>query len=418
MTGDLNMATRARPSLTTLILVALVAGLLVGAVAPGPSAHLAVVSRLFVRLLQMLVAPLVFSTLAAGLASMARAAALRRIAVGALVYFVAATLVAALVGVAAAHALAPFVPVAPPAGVHAAPPVPADAPSFADTLIPSSIVAAMADNNLLAVVFFTVLFALAVRATGDEAGAPLRRLLDSLAAAMLKLTAGVMWTAPVAVFAASAAVVAGSGGAGLRAFLALLVVGYVAILGFGVVLVAASSVAGRFGAAGFLRALASPLVLAFSTASGAAALPGAMEALERWGASRRLISFVLPLGYSFNLTGTAVYLPLVTLFWARLNGIALGWGDQAMLVATVLVVVRGLPPVPRALFLVWGGILAQFHLPPEGLVIMLGIDPLLDMARTVVNVGGNGLAVATLARLDREGGAPTPVPAARDQGGA
>ncbi len=403
MTGEPHMATRVRPSLTTLILVALVAGLLVGAVAPGPSAHLAIVSRLFVRLLQMLVAPLVFSTLAAGLASMARAAALRRIAVGALVYFVAATLVAALVGVAAAHALAPLVPVAPPAGVHAAPPVPADAPSFADTLIPSSIVAAMADNNLLAVVFFTVLFALAVRATGDEAGAPLRRLLDSLAAAMLKLTAGVMWTAPAAVFAASAAVVAGSGGAGLRAFLALLVVGYAAILGFGVVLVAASSVAGRFGAAGFLRALASPLVLAFSTASGAAALPGAMESLERWGASRRLISFVLPLGYSFNLTGTAVYLPLVTLFWARLNGIALGWGDQAMLVATVMVVVRGLPPVPRALFLVWGGMLAQFHLPPEGLVIMLGIDPLLDMARTVVNVGGNCLAVATLARLDREG---------------
>ena len=208
-------------------------------------------------------------------------------------------------------------------------------------------------------------------------------------------------TAPVAVFAASAAVVAGSGGAGLRAFLALLVAGYAAILGFGALLLVASSQAGRFGAAGFVRALASPLLLAFSTASGAAALPGAMEALERWGASRRSISFVLPLGYSFNLTGTSVYLPLVTLFWAQLNGVALGWADQAMLVATVLVVVRGLPPVPRALFLVWGGILTQFHLPPEGLVIMLGIDPLLDMARTVVNVGGNCLAVATLARLDR-----------------
>ncbi len=401
MAGDFDMAIRTRPSLTTLILTALATGLAAGAVAPGPAAHLTVVSRLFVRLLQMLVAPLVFSTLAAAIAATARAAALRRIAVGALVYFVAATLVAALVGLAAAHALAPFVPVAPPAGVGAAPPAAAGAPSFADTLIPSSIVQAMAENNLLAVVFFTVLFALAVRAVGDEAGAPLRRLLESLAAVMLRLTAGVMWTAPVAVFAASAAVVAGSGGAGLRAFLALLVAGYVAILGFGVLLLVASSQVGRFGAAGFVRALASPLVLAFSTASGAAALPGAMEALERWGASRRSISFVLPLGYSFNLTGTAVYLPLVTLFWAKLNGVALGWADQAMLVATVLLVVRGLPPVPRALFLVWGSILTQLHLPPEGLVIMLGIDPLLDMARTVVNVGGNCLAVATLARLDR-----------------
>ncbi len=392
---------RSRLSLTTLILVALVAGLVAGAVAPGPSAHLTVVSRLFVRLLQMLVAPLVFSTLAAGIAASARTASLRRIAAAALVYFVAATFVAALVGLAAGHALAPFVPVAPPAGVAPAPLSPAVAPSFADTLIPSSIVQAMAENNLLAVVFFTVLFALAVRAIGDDKAEPVRRLLDSLAAVMLRLTTGVMWTAPVAVFAASAAVVAGSGGAGLRAFLALLVAGYAAILGFGALLLVVSSRAGRFGAAGFVRALASPLLLAFSTASGAAALPGAMEALERWGASRRSISFVLPLGYSFNLTGTSVYLPLVTLFWAQLNGVALGWADQAMLVATVLVVVRGLPPVPRALFLVWGGILTQFHLPPEGLVIMLGIDPLLDMARTVVNVGGNCLAVATLARLDR-----------------
>jgi proton glutamate symport protein len=389
-----------RLSLTSLILAALVLGAVLGTVAPAPAAALAGVSRLFVRLLQMLVAPLVFSTLAAGIAGGAKAGSLKRLVLGALGYFAGATVLAATVGLAAGNLLLPFVPVSPPAGVSPAPPAPADVPSFADTLIPASVVRAMADNNLLAVVFFTVLFALALRAVDDDTGGPVRRLLDSLAAVMMRLTSGVMWTAPVAVFAASAAVVATTGGPGLRAFLALVVASYAAILGFGLLLLVISSSVGRFGMIAFVRAVGGALLLAFTTASSAAALPGAMEELERWGASRRTISFVLPLGFSFNLTGTAVYLPLATLFWAGLNGIALDWRAQLMLLATVLIVIRGLPPIPRALFLVWGGMLAQLGLPPEGVVIMLGIDPLLDMARTLVNLGGNCLAVATLDRFD------------------
>jgi len=393
------MPTR-RPSLTSLILAALVTGATFGAIAPGPAAMLGGVSRLFVRLLQMLVAPLVFSTLAAGVAGGARTGSFRRLIVGAVIYFAFATLLAATVGLVAGNLLLPYVPASPPAGVTAPLQTSAELPSFADTLIPASVVRAMADNNLLAVVFFTVLFALALRAVDDETAAPVRRLLDSLAAVMMRLTSGVMWTAPVAVFAASAAVVATTGEAGLRAFLALVMASYAAILGFGVLLLVASSRVGGFGMIGFVRAVGSALLLAFTTASSAAALPGAMEELERWGATRRTISFVLPLGFSFNLTGTAVYLPLVTLFWAGLNGVALDGYAQLALLGAVLVVIRGLPPIPRALFLVWGGLLAQLGLPPEGVVIMIGIDPLLDMARTLVNLGGNCLAVATLNRLD------------------
>jgi len=219
-----------------------------------------------------------------------------------------------------------------------------------------------------------------------------------------------MWAAPAAVFAAAAAAVARTGWSGLGAVLALVVAGYGSILIFGVLLLVVSSRVGRFGMAGFLRATGSAILLAFSTASSAAALPGAMEELERWGAPRRTIGFVLPLGFSFNLTGTALYLPLGILFWAGLNGITLGWSDQLMLGVTSFVLVRGLPPIPRGLFLVLGGMLAQFGLPPEGVVIMLGIDPVFDMARTGMNLGGNCLAVATLARLDTDapGGAETP----------
>lgn len=397
---------RVRPTITHLTLAALLAGIVFGGIAPSLAQHLGVVSRLFVRLLQMLVAPLVFSTLAAGIGGSAGIVSLRRLATGAVLFFGAATLVASLVGLAAGNLLVPFVPIAPPAGIDPAPVAAVARESFGEMLIPSSIVRAMADNNLLAVVFFTVLFAMALRTLRDDLGAPLVRLLESVAAVMVRLAGGVMWTAPVAVFAASDAVVATSGWAGLRAFLALVVAAYVALAGFGVLMLLVSSRVGRFGAGAFMRALAGALLLAFSTASSAAALPGAMEELERWGASRRTISFVLPLGYSFNLTGTALYLPLVTLFWARLNGVTLGWGQQAVLLAMVFAVIRGIPPIPRGLFLVWGGLLAQLHLPPEGLVIMLAIDPLLDMARTAVNVEGNCLAVVTLDGLASHRRAP------------
>lgn len=196
---------RFRPTITNLTLAALLAGIVFGNAAPSLAGHLGILSRLFVRLLQMLVAPLVFSTLAAGIGGSAGILSLRRLATGAVVFFGTATLVASIVGLAAGNLLLPFVPIAPPAGIGPAPVFAAARESFGEMLIPSSIVRAMADNNLLAVVFFTVLFAMTLRTLRDDTGAPLVRLFESVAAVMVRLAGSLMWTAPVAVFSASAA---------------------------------------------------------------------------------------------------------------------------------------------------------------------------------------------------------------------
>ncbi|HVZ78343.1 MAG TPA: dicarboxylate/amino acid:cation symporter, partial [Gemmatimonadaceae bacterium] len=388
---------RVRPSLTHLTLAALVAGAAFGAVAPAWAPHLGVLTRLFVRLLQMVVTPLVFATLAVGVAGSDRRAPLRRLAVATVAYFAVTSIAASLVGLAAGNVLLAIVAPGPLMAGAAGAASPAAAPaSFLDLLVPASIVRAMADNNLLALVFFTVLFSLVLRQVPERTAAPLLTVLEALATVMTRLAGALMWTAPVAVFAAIAVAVSTNGWSGVRAFGALVIVTYASLFAFAVVVLWVSSRIGRFRPAAFLRSVAGALTVAFSTASGAAALPGAMEELERSGVSRRTIGFVLPLGYSFNLMGPAVYVPLVTLFWAHVNGVSLDWAHQALLVGLTFVVIRGIPPIPRGLFFVWGGLLAQLHLPLEGLVIMLGIDPLTDMARTLLNVGGNCLAVATL----------------------
>ena len=263
---------------------------------------------------------------------------------------------------------------------------------------------AASSNNLLGVVFFSVLFGLGLRAT-----APRSELLISacsgLAAVMIRITHWIMWTAPFGVMGAAASLVSGAGIEGLGPFLNLLVVSYLTLAVFIIFLLIATSLLARFPLIPFLRSLVDVFVLAFSTASSTAVLPLAFERLEQWGASRRTVSFVLPLGYSFNLSGTSVYLPLVTLFWVQLNGLSLSWADQIWMLGSVLILVRGIPTVPRGFFFVWGALLAQFNLPLEGAMIVLGIDPLIDMARTVVNVAGNCLAVAVVDRAQKQDGA-------------
>ena len=274
-------------------------------------------------------------------------------------------------------------------------------PSFVETLIPTSIFQAFHANNLMALVLFTVAFGLALRSVAPR-GDFILKGCEALSAIMFRLTEYVMWVAPLGVLGAMAATVSRTGFEGLKPFLALLFTAYLAELAFVLVFFTATAVIFRFSIIKFMRKMSDALILAYSTASGAAALPAAMERLEEWGASRRVVSFVLPLGYSFNLTGIALYLPMVTIFWAQFNGVALSFYDQAVLLAYVLIVIRGLPPVPRAFFLVWAALLARFDLPPEGLVILLAVDPLIDMARTIVNVGGNCLAVAALDRWEKD----------------
>lgn len=401
-----------RLTLTRCIGIGLVFGGIVGLAAPESVAPLSRLPTLFVRLLQMLVAPLVFSTLVVGIAGQTGPGSLRRLAVGSLAFFAIATTLAACGGLAAGLWAAPGAGVVAPLGgapLSAISPAAGAGRPFLDTLIPTSVAEVWVTNNLLGLVFISILFALALRASAAEGG-PLLRGCSALAAVMFRLTAALMWLAPIAVFGATASLVGRAGPEGLRPFAVLLATAYVALGLFAATLAIVVSRIARFALIPFLRSLSDVLLLAFFTASSAAALPGALDRLQAWGASHRVASFVLPLGYSFNLTGTAVYLPLVTVFWAQMNGVSLSWTASLALLGYVLVVIRGIPTVPRGLFLIWGGVLAQVHLPADGVVVLLGIDPLIDMARTTVNVWGNCLAVAALRQCEDDMGSVDAAP--------
>lgn len=394
---------KAKLTLTQYILIGLVLGLLIGIISPEVGSSLSILSTIFVRLLQMVVVPLVFSTLVVGVAGAEGGSSLKRLAFRTIVFFLVATTIAAVFGIIFADVFQPGVrsETQAVAGTDSSGGVPQAAPSFVETLIPTSIFQAFHANNLMALVLFTVAFGLALRSVAPR-GDLILKGCEALSAIMFRLTEYVMWVAPLGVLGAMAATVSRTGFEGLKPFLALLFTAYLAELAFVLVFFTATAVIFRFSLVKFMQKMSDAFILAYSTASGAAALPVAMERLEEWGASRRVVSFVLPLGYSFNLTGIALYLPMVTIFWAQFNGVVLSFYDQAVLLAYVLIVIRGLPPVPRAFFLVWAALLARFDLPPEGLVILLAVDPLIDMARTIVNVGGNCLAVAALDRWEKD----------------
>jgi proton glutamate symport protein len=391
-------------TLTQYILLGLVLGLLIGLLSPEVGASLSILSTIFIRLLQMMVVPLVFSTLVVGVAGAKGGGSFKRLALRTVVFFLVATTVAALFGIAFTNIMQPGVRGERAIGIESEVPVSTqEPPSLVETLIPTSIFQAFHGNNLTALVLFTVAFGLALRSVAPR-GDLILKGCEALAAIMFRLTEYVMWVAPLGVLGAMAATVARTGFEGLGPFLALLLTSYLAEIAFVLVFFTVVAVVFRFSLIPFLKKMGDALLLAYTTASGAAALPAAMERLEEWGASRRTVSFVLPLGYSFNLTGIALYLPMVTIFWAQFNGVPLSWNDQAMLLLYVLIVIRGLPPVPRGFFLIWASLLARFDLPPEGLVILLAVDPLIDMARTIVNVGGNCLAVAALDRWEKLSG--------------
>jgi proton glutamate symport protein len=393
------MRFRLRPSLTHCILLGLIAGTFFGVLAPRFASHLAILAQIFLRLIEMLIVPLVFSSLVMSIANRSARGSMQRVAIGSMAFFIVATVLAAVMGLGAAHAINPrldAVPLTESAKSSFQPP-PAATSSFLENLVPMSIIQVMFSNNLLGLVFFTVLFALALRASGS-AGDPVYRGCSSLATVMFRLTGYVMWAAPFGVLGGIASTVSRFGLRGLIPYSSLLLVSYLSLGLFLVVLFIAVRLTAQVHLPSFVKSLSDVWLLAFSTASSAAVLPAAMEHLEEWGASRRVTSFVLPLGYSFNLTGPSLYLPLLTLFWAQINQISLSWHDQLFMLGYVLIVTRGIPTVPRGLFFVWGSVLAQFHLPPEGIIIMLGIDPLIDMARTLVNVVGNCLAVAAIDR--------------------
>ncbi|HEX6213028.1 MAG TPA: cation:dicarboxylase symporter family transporter [Methylomirabilota bacterium] len=398
------MAPRSRfPGLTTQIFVGLALGILLGAVAPDWAASVRPLADIFLRMIKMIIAPLIFSTLVVGIAGTGDLGAMGRIGLKAMVYFTASTLVALVLSLALVNAFQPG------AGVSLAPADTAELAAMAgrqqsgwDILVhmfPTSVVDAMARGEILQVVVFSVFFGVAVAALGER-GRPVIDLLDSVAQVMFKVTGYVMAFAPVGVFAAIAATVGGRGLGILLTLGKLVLVMYGVLVLFVVIVVVGVSFLVRVPFGRFARAIREPFLIAFSTASSEAALPKALEVMERFGVPKRIVSFVLPTGYSFNLDGSTMYLAVASIFVAQMADVDLSLGQQLLMMATLLVTSKGVAGVPRAALVILTATLTAFGLPLEGAAILLGVDQVLDMARTAVNVMGNCIAAVVVARWE------------------
>lgn len=386
--------------LTAQIIFALLLGALLGSLWPALGSRLEILATIFVRLVMVIIAPLVFSTLVVGVAGSGELRKLGSLAAQAVAYFLLVTVGVMLLGFALGHLLAPGAGLTPPAEAVASP-LAQEAESFWVRLFPRSIVDAMARGDVLQIVVFSLLFAVALAATGARGQAVLE-FCRSLAEVMYRLTDLVMRTAPLGVLGASAALVAKHGLRVGESFLWLTVAVYA---GLGLVffgLFPLLCVGFRLPVGGFFRALKEPFAIAFATTSSAAALPKAMEAMERFGVPRRIVAFVLPTGYSFNLAGSSLFIGVAALFVLQAYNVSLSLAEQAALAGTLYVASKGVPLVPRGSLVALVAGLTSFGLPAEvvgaSFGFLLAIDPILDMPRTGVNVSGNCLAAALVAR--------------------
>ncbi len=353
---------------------------------------LGLITTIFLRLIKMIIAPLVFSTLVVGIAHMEDAAAIGRVGARSIAWFVLASLVSLTLGLVMVHLFEPGVGLALPAA--AAAPVAAASLNLADFvthLVPRSIVEAMADNEILQIVVFSCFVGTAIAATENRAPAILG-LVEQIATVMLKITSYVMLLAPLVVFAALASTIA-TQGAGILVTYAKFVGGfYFSLLLLWVVLLTVASIIRRGGVMPLLRAIREPVLLAFSTASSEAAYPKLLENLQTIGLPKQVVSFVLPLGYSFNLDGSMMYCTFATLFIAQAYHIDLSLGQQVTLLLLMMVTSKGMAGVPRASLVVIAAALPYFNLPEAGLLLVLAVDHLLDMGRSGTNIVGNSVA--------------------------
>jgi proton glutamate symport protein len=398
-------------TLTTWILVAMVIGAALGHDWPHVAVHLRLLSMIFLRLIRVIIAPLLFATLVSGIAAHSDLKKVGRMGVKAIVYFEAVTTLALCIGLAAINLSKAGV------GVHLPPQtgetLQAQRLSAAETILhifPENIAKSVAENQILQVVVFSILFGIALAMVREERRRPLLNLAESLAETMFKFTNLVMYLAPLGVGAAIAYTV-GSTGLGILFNLAkLLLTLYVALLVFilGVLLPVAKLA--RVPLKKFVVAVAEPVSIAFGTSSSEAALPRAMEAMEATGVPRSVVAFVMPTGYSFNLDGSTLYLSLASIFVAQAAGMHLSLGQQLLLMLTLMLTSKGVAGVSRAAIVILLGTAGSFGLPTEPIFILLGIDQLMDMARTSVNVLGNCLATVVVSRWEGDFGKEQPSP--------
>lgn len=395
-----------RNRLTAYILTGLVLGIVIGYIAnismADPAAFaekLQLISFAFLRLIKMIIAPLVFSTLVVGIARMGDASEVGRIGGKALLWFVVASVISLSLGLILVNLFQPGVGMPVEVGKSDISTGSLTLKEFITHLIPSSIVDGMAKNEILQIVVFSLFFGTAAAAVGERAK-PMIDAIDGVAHVMLKLTGYVMNFAPIAVFASVAAVIAKSGLSVLAKYGVFMGEFYFAIIVLWLVLTFAGFLFLGPRVFALLRELREPTLLAFSTASSEAAFPKTLEGLERFGVKNRIASFVLPLGYSFNLDGSMMYCTFAVMFIAQAYGIEMSVGTQLTMMLVLMLTSKGMAGVPRASLVVIAATLVQFNIPEAGLLLLIGIDHFLDMARSATNVIGNGIATAVVAKWE------------------
>lgn len=394
-----------RRSLTPWILWAMLAGIEVGLDAPAMAIHLRVLSDIFLRLIRTIVAPLILGTLITGVAAHGSSGKVGRLGLKSLVYFEILTTLALLIGLAAinltqAGAGLAITPPLVAASVQPQTQQPLEWDQFLIHIFPENLARSVADNQILQVAVFAILFGLALGRLPEEKRAPMLRLAESLTAAMFQFTNIVMYLAPLGVGAAMAFTVAHAGAGAMASLAKLLLTYYGAILAFLLLVLLPVALIARVPLRDFMSAIAEPASIAFATSTSEAALPRAMEAMEALGVPRRIVGFVIPAGYSFNLDGGALYLSLAAIFVAQAAGLHLDWRRQIVIMATLMLTSKGTAGVPRGSFVVLMASAAILQLPVEPVAILLGVDALMDMGRTTVNVVGNCLASVVIARWE------------------
>jgi proton glutamate symport protein len=393
-----------RRSLTTWIVFSMFLGAEIGYDFPAFASNLRVLSQIFLQLIRTIIAPLLFGTLVSGIAGHANLKAVGRMGVKAILYFEIVTTVALVIGLTAINVSKAGVGVQMPSQA-ATQPVPAARPTPTDMILhifPENIAKAISEGQVLQVVVFSMIFGIALAQVREERRRPMLAFAESLTEVMFKFTNIVMLFAPIGVGAAVAYTIGHMGVGVLLNLAKLLATLYAALAIFllGVLLPIAwfAGVPLRK----FLSAIAEPVSIAFGTSNSEAALPLAMEAMERIGVPRQVVAFVMPLGYSFNLDGSSLYLSLGAIFVAQVAGVHLSIGQQVVLLLTLMLASKGVAGVSRASVIILMGTVGSFGLPVEPVFILLGIDQLMDMARTSVNVIGNCLATVVVARWEGE----------------
>lgn len=389
-------------SLTTSILVSMVVGIVIGLEFPVQAIELRVLSKIFLKLVKTIIAPLLFATLVVGIAGHSDIKQVGRMGLKAIIYFEIVTTLALFVGLVAINLSQAGAGVDPPAVMEEAE-IKGQSQTLAEVILhafPENIAKSVAEGQILQIVVFSILFGIALATLPEKHKRPILHLCESLAEVMFKFTNIIMLYAPIGVGAAIAYTVGHMGIDILKNLLALLATLYVALAVFMLIVLLPAALIAGVPIKRFISAIATPVSIAFATTSSEAALPRAMEAMEDMGCPREVVAFVMPTGYSFNLDGTTLYLSLASVFVAQAANIEMTLADQLWMVFTLMITSKGVAGVPRASLVILLGTAASFGLPEWPILAILGIDELMDMARTSVNVIGNCLATLVIGRWE------------------